>query len=218
MELKDVAFSFLDFPKLELDTGKLIAFFDKYKTTAATYKSTETWQIMTIEAGEWYRNVPIGLPVYDKEAKQEFPDLMDLIYSLPVKLERVQIWENIIPVGAHQDTFHPALNCPWPGPKMYRLMLVDPECPTFYMSPNSEHPPEEQRIYPKFDQVDTNIFCFTNEDVFHGSAMRTPGTRKLLIQLAGHLDVEKHIEILQRSVVKYKDHVITVDQLKSMKQ
>jgi hypothetical protein len=62
------------------------------------------------------------------------------------------------------------------------------------------------------------VFCFTNEDVFHGSAMRTPGTRKLLIQLAGHLDVEKHIEILQRSVVKYKDHVITVDQLKSMKQ
>ena len=67
-----------------------------------------------------------------------------------------------------------------------------------------------QKLYIDHPNHLTKWFAINNYDALHASDLPTAPDRKIIMTISGTLDYEKHKVILQRSLQKYKDYIISV--------
>jgi hypothetical protein len=88
---------------------------------------------------------------------------------------------------------------------------------TFYVLPDSTNPdivqydarPREELnpVFPILPDT-TDWFVLNNHLGYHGSFLAPAKYRKITMFIAGKLDPIKHLELLNRSIEKYKDYIV----------
>lgn len=110
-------------------------------------------------------------------------------------------------------------------PTRYMIYLTNPRYSTFYLTRKRQGVSHWQVVAPgitippaftescrkTFPIWPTPLCCFDNDEVLHGT-VRTRRPR-VVLNIYGIIDVEKHHELLKRSFEKYKDYVIYRDDL-----
>ena len=63
---------------------------------------------------------------------------------------------------------------------------------------------------PVFPQLppETDWFVINNHIGYHGSLLLPPKFKKITMFFAGKINEEKHLELLKRSIEKYKNYVV----------
>lgn len=148
--------------------------------------------------------------------KQKIPKFIDFVEALPLRsLTYVSLMSNIDLVVPHRDFY----KYPWSDdgidryqkeakglePVSYRIVLAGDRTGSFFMTPTESvddaiciHLPEE-----------TDTFLFNATEYYHGAFATQP--RKIVCLAWGFLDIEKHKELLNRSIEKYSDYIIYLD-------
>ncbi len=192
----------LDLAPLQFDRDELLTWYDAKKT-----RGMEEY----VAAIGYPWNV-VWLLEPDKQ-----PDLLDspirnmyqALAALPHKtIKRVYILEQLIEVPHHSDVSRE--DDPNLGPSTYRNMLINdaPNSTFYYLRGNqSKGTLEPEPVYPKYPE-DTKWFVHNNYTARHGSFMPPEGARKLILCIWGGVDPTLHTDLLQRSVLKYAEHVI----------
>src|SRR5690606_2122421 len=140
-------------------------------------------------------------------SRNEFPELLRLIEGFPFQhIERVYILEPLKEVIPHQDISReedPSL-----GPSTFRFPLINdsPES-TFYLLRGSKKAGtlDSQEIYPVLPDA-TQWFGMNNYLASHGSHLPKGDSRKLMLCIWGKVKREPWLELLSRSVNKYKEY------------
>jgi len=131
--------------------------------------------------------------------EERFPGLAYAVRQLP--FSQIGTSGFIMQMGAippHNDTFDPSLPT---EPRRYIIYATDPKYNTFYLEHNGK------KYYPEIDKK-YRCFAFNNDDIVHG-ADNTNRT-KILLSTVGVIDHNKHNELLDRSIKKFKDKVIRI--------
>jgi len=129
-----------------------------------------------------------------------FPEIIDIINKLPYKELIGAVLnlhkENLPP---HQDEF---INLNIEGPERYNVLLTPHyEQDSFFIC-KEKH---SEKIYPKILK-DYPVYAFSNNKVYHGADIVLDD--RIILICAGILDEEKHRNLIQKSVEKFKDYVI----------
>jgi hypothetical protein len=133
---------------------------------------------------------------------KRFPTLVEAILATPYKEIAFAGWmRQINPYPAHRDSHDPLQPM---EPRRYNILLTEPEYNTFWMEDGKggEVCPVGSKEYP--------IFAFNNTDVQHGTKPLTKF--KLMMGIVGIVDDEKHRQLIERSVNKFPDKAIWIDQ------
>lgn len=86
-------------------------------------------------------------------------------------------------------------------PILYKILLNKTFQTSFFMTRS----PYSKLVYTTMPD-DTNVFCVREGDVMHGSTHSIQN--KYVVSIFGHLDVEKHLYLQKRSLLKYKKYAI----------
>jgi len=139
---------------------------------------------------------------WNTDFARRFPTLVDAILAAPFKEIAFAGWmRQISPYPAHTDSTD-ILN-PM-EPRRYNILLTEPEHNTFWMEDGKggEISPVSSLEYP--------MFAFNNTDVKHGTK---PITKfKLMMGIVGIVDNELHQALIERSVNKFPNNAIWIDQ------
>jgi hypothetical protein len=134
-------------------------------------------------------------PSFDKE----FPEISNVLRQLPFKQLTVSgLLYQIGDIPLHNDTHDPREPT---EPRRYTIYLTNPDYCTFYFDVNGE------RVIPKINK-DYCCFVFNNTDVQHGAFKMD--REKIILTCAGIIDNDKHNELLNRSIEKFKDELIYI--------
>lgn len=129
--------------------------------------------------------------------EEKFPGLAKCVRELP--FDQIGTSGFIMQIGTippHQDT-----NYDMQEPRRYIIYVTDPKYNTFYLKHN------DQKIFPTIDPK-YRCFAFNNSDIQHGA---DPTARtKILLSTVGIMNSKKHQELLDRSILKFKDKVIRI--------
>ena len=111
-------------------------------------------------------------------------------------IDSMIIWESVKEVIMHSDQGL-FLDCP----TEFRIMLHDENPrPTLFVA-DMEHYDQNYIDLP----ADTNNFCWSNGSQLHGSDYI--GLRKQLLIINGHFSISKLEELVDRSILKYRDQL-----------
>ena len=145
---------------------------------------------------------------WEPRFKNLFPELIDAVRQQPWKLFNAVF---LTLVGDKPSLLHKDPDTDWGGadsgwstitPERYNIMLTCHETPVMIWSNETEtYNPAIDKRYP--------CYAFNNADFLHGSTVPDERTIGKRIQLVVHgvLDDTKHIELLTRSIKKFKDRV-----------
>lgn len=193
-------------PKLGLERNKILEYFDERKSTH------QDWS--------W-----VNFKKYDQKVDPDllkiFPGLEEALRQLPFldfdNTTHIDIREQVVLNKPHQDPIAKSMVIKELGPTAYKNLVMRDVLETFYVLPTSTNPdiqqydtrPREQ-LNPVFPVLpdDTDWFVLNNHLGFHGSFLEPPQYRKLTMFFAAKLDTVKHLEIINRSIEKYKDYII----------
>jgi hypothetical protein len=220
----------LDIPKFELDDAQ--AFWQTWNSTVdkvsrqAIDRGAEGSVNPSLDLTQWD-----GLALYEDEkllkdaawktkvsqelAKSQPTYLQRILDELPfVRIRSVRLWSAHKAIRPHYDgNMPPELDGVMRFPTEIRIMLDDQNpketfwlCSSSKYKPSTPNVPEADRYYVKLP-ADTNTFAWNNEDYLHGADF-DPQYRKILVVIKGWVDVDRLEELLDRSIVKYADHVI----------
>jgi hypothetical protein len=206
MNLKDIILMPIDLPKLNLDRQKVLEYFDARKLPH------QDWA--------WVNFKPMNKPI-DPDLLKLFPDLDEKLRALPLldyeNNGHFDFREQIVNNKPHQDPIAKSLADGELGPTAYKNLVMRDMLETFYVLPTSSNPDivqYDQRprnlLSPVFPVLpsDTDWFVLNNHVGYHGSFMAPAEYRKITMFIAGRLDTDKHLELITRSVEKYKDYII----------
>jgi len=131
-----------------------------------------------------------------------FPSLANAIRQLPFK--EIGASGMLMQMGAvppHRDTYDPDQP---QEPRRYIIYITNPSDSTFYIQHG------DVKIYPQIDEK-YRCFAFNNTDVLHGAdpTFKT----KIILSTAGIIDQKKHNELLSRSIKKFSNKVIYIDDI-----
>lgn len=129
---------------------------------------------------------------------ERLPGLVEAIKQMPFKeIGAVGMLKQLKNIEPHVDTYDPTLPL---EPRRYMIYLTDPSQNTFYI--------EDQMhcIMPEIHDT-YRAFAFNSTDVKHGAT--PPNDVKILMSVVGILDHDRHNEMIERSVSKFGDYVIT---------
>jgi hypothetical protein len=139
-----------------------------------------------------------------------FPDIYDQIMTYyPFKsLIRMRFWSSTKNILYHRD--HTIFT---DNPSSFRIMLYD-ENPDQTLGlipciPDTPTDLENIHLLPKIN--DTNSFVWNNLRVKHGSLYQPPYRKILMILDRYDLDISKYHKLIERSVEKYNNYVLTCD-------
>jgi hypothetical protein len=111
-------------------------------------------------------------------------------------IDHMYIWESVKEIALHTDQ-HKF----WEAPTEFRIMIHDENNqPTLFVA-DVDHYDQNYIDLPK----DTNAFCWSNGTQLHGSDYF--GKRKQLLVIAGTFSISKLEDLIERSIVKYKDQL-----------
>lgn len=195
----------IDLPKLSLDREKVLEYFDVRKTPH------QDWN--------WVNFKPVNKPI-DPDLSKIFPNLNEQLQALPLMdyaSSHFDFREQVVNNKPHQDPIARSLVNSDLGPTAYKNLVMRDMLETFYVLPTSSNPTVQQYdtrprelLSPVFPVLpnDTDWFVLNNHVGYHGSFLAPPEYRKITMFIAGKLDAIKHLEIINRSIEKYKDYII----------
>lgn len=205
MDLTKIILVPIDLPKLQLDRKKVLEYFDAKK------QPHQDWN--------WVNFKPANKSI-DSDLSNIFPNLDNQLRALPLldyESSHFDFREQVVNNKPHQDPIAKSLADKDLGPTAYKNLIIRDMLETFYVLPESTNPDIVQYdkrhrellapVFPKLPS-DTDWFVINNHVGFHGSFMAPPEYRKITMFIAGKLDAEKHLELVKRSIEKYKDYVI----------
>jgi hypothetical protein len=205
MDLTKIILLPIDLPKLSLDRDKVLEYFDVRKTPH------QDWN--------WVNFKPVNKSI-DPDLLKIFPNLNEQFKALPLtdyESSHFDFREQVVNNKPHQDPIAKSLADRDLGPTAYKNLVMRDMLETFYVLPTSSNPniqlydkrPREllSPVFPILPN-DTDWFALNNHVGYHGSFLAPPEYRKITMFIAGKLDAVKHLEILNRSIEKYKDYII----------
>lgn len=205
MDLTKIILMPIDLPKLSLDREKVLEYFDVRKTPH------QDWN--------WVNFKPVNKPI-DPDLSKIFPNLNEQLQALPLldyESTHFDFREQVFNNKPHQDPIARSLVDSNLGPTAYKNLVMRDMLETFYVLPTSTNPTVQQYdrrprqlLSPVFPILpnDTDWFVLNNHVGYHGSFLAPPEYRKITMFIAGKLDEVKHLEIINRSIEKYKDYII----------
>ena len=138
---------------------------------------------------------------FHPEFAKLFPQLVEAIKALPFKeLTGASVKIQRGPSFPHQDDLHTIEGDGLSEPKRITMSLTNVDHSMLYLEKNG------QKYYPKIP-AGYPCYAFNNADVMH-AADYDPTRIRIILDTAGMLDVEKHQELIKRSISKFKDYVI----------
>jgi hypothetical protein len=128
---------------------------------------------------------------------EAFPALVNVVHQLPFKeIGAVGLLKQLIEIDPHTDTPDPTNP---DEPSRCMMFLTETSENTFYIE---GHDPV--RIHPEY-----RAFAFNNTAAKHGAL--PPRGVKILMSIVGILDHEAHKQLIQRSVNKFPEWIISAD-------
>ena len=142
---------------------------------------------------KWSENAEL---VFAPGFEESLPGLAQAIRSMPfLEIGAVGLLKQKKEIEPHTDTKDPTNP---KEPRRYMMYLTDIETNTFYVDDKLIN------IHP-----DYRAFAFNNTDAKHGAF--PPRDDKILMSVVGILDQEWHEELIARSVAKFPDYVMEVE-------
>ena len=145
---------------------------------------------------------------WNKDILNVIPNLKNLVENeLPfTEIVYINFLEQKIPCMLHRDkTSQPEIDFK-DQPNSYKAYIVYDK-PLMYFQKEKDVP---EKIYIDHPNHLTKWFAINNYDALHASDLPTAPDRKIIMTISGTLDYEKHRIILERSLQKYKDYIISV--------
>lgn len=196
----------IDLPKLELNRDKTLEYFDARK------ERHQDWNWVNFKKS----NQPI-----DPALLELFPDLDKKLRAIPLldydNGGHFDFREQFLNNKPHQDPIAKSLAGDNLGPTAYKNLVMRDVLETFYVLPNSTNPDivqydarSREKLNPVFPVLPdtTDWFVLNNHLGYHGAFLAPKKYRKITMFIAGKLDPIKHLELLNRSIKKYKDYII----------
>jgi hypothetical protein len=131
---------------------------------------------------------------------EQFPELVDLLKLLPYQQivgAALNMHTELLPT--HRDRVYSESAI---SPERYNVLL-SPHYgqDSFYLAKDYN----SKKIYPTILK-DYPVYSFNNRDVYHGADVVLDG--RLILVCIGILDNDKHRQLIERSVEKFKEYVI----------
>lgn len=154
-----------------------------------------------------------------------FPELVELINSLPMIVTHFEVLTNKRDIFSHCDEWEVGdefVDPLW-GPFFTRTedqkkMVLDYDIPVsmikvfIYENPQSK----KKSFYMAKDLLGDHIYCWGPNNSFvaamskvqypHGADMVTDGSRKFVFNIHGIIKKEEHLKLVERSLYKYKEY------------
>lgn len=214
MGYKGIVYTPIDLPKLEVDKQQV---YDLRTSEALLKQYPGTTFGCEHGAGEvlFLKANHFNEPEMDGEwfgwVDKEMPHVREFVEALPYKSIRQLSF--VAPPAATVAHYDEPLNAtPYlrmQSPSCYRVRwsdVTEPEEEVFYLSRDSE----ATKVYPVLPR-DTDTFVYDGSVYEHGADRGFPMYDRCQIIISGILDLEKHHELLDRSIEKYKDYVLYDD-------
>lgn len=137
------------------------------------------------------------------------PNFQDILYNhLPyTDITYVNFLEQKIPCQLHQDVGSRPDYEDEPG--AYKAFIVYDAPLMYFQKGKTKDVISEEKLYIHHPNNLTKWFAINNYDAYHAADLPAVGQRKIIMTILGKLDKKKHKEILDRSLEKYKDYLIT---------
>ncbi len=206
----------IDIPMPILNEKKLLDWFENHKLLDTDYweyqSNRHTWALVSTcnQPSNWRRFDPVmwenrrvesdnsGI-LFHPGFEEAFPEIANCIRALPFKQLTVSgMLYQMGEIPTHQDTIDP--HDPT-EPRRYTIYLTDPKYNTFYVSKTEDSEKILVNIDPEY-----SCFVFNNTDVWHGAFKND--RPKIILTTAGIIDNEKHNELLEKSLKKFKDKAL----------
>lgn len=145
---------------------------------------------------------------WNQQLLKIIPNLKYIVENeLPFNTIRyINFLEQKLPCALHRDrTSQPEIDFK-DQPNSYKAYMVYDE-PLMYFQKEKDVP---NKIYINHPNHLTKWFAVNNYDALHASDLPTGNVRKIIMTISGELDSEKHRVILNQSLKKYKDYVISL--------
>lgn len=138
------------------------------------------------------------------------PDFKDILENhLPyTDITYINFLEQKIPCQLHQDVGSRPDREDEPG--AYKAFMVYDAPLMYFQEGETKDTLSEEKLYIHHPNHLTKWFAIDNYSAYHAAELPAPGQRKIIMTILGTLDKEKHRTILERSLEKYKDYLITV--------
>ena len=206
MDLTDILFLPIDLPKLSLDRETVLEYFNLKKS------SHQDW--------DWVNFKKFNQPI-DPELVKLFPNIETALRALPYEDYdnglHVDFREQVVYNKPHQDPIASSLVKKDLGPTAYKNLVMRDRIDSFYLLPRTTNPTVRQydarpfsQFNPVFPQLpdETDWFSINNHIGYHGSVLLPPAYKKITMFFAGKINEEKHLEIIKRSIEKYKNYIV----------
>lgn len=229
---KGVVWTPLDIPKIDFDQNKLWEiweavqnggkynnweltahpWFDEYPDLLNGWKNHDYRAFNIFKNNHYYDRDNTGIP--HQLVIDHFPDVVKWIESLP--FDNIH-WCAFVGrpddgVGPHYDEAQNYEQLTFVEPSQVRARfapVTDWRKEHFYMT--NTH--GQERLYPMLPP-DTDSFCYDGTKYEHGADRGFHPKDRIQLMPMGKLNQEKWHALLERSINKYKDYVITVEHFK----
>lgn len=220
--MKFIAYCPVDVEKIIVDIGIIEQFITKYDTghhdglwrclplLGRVNSQNDFRNAVAFEHAWEKRYNSNGIVFINELVLPHLQPLIDAIYNLPITPTHAQILNQTADVGKHYDLKHTGNTYydDYPGinddlePASYKIMLNTWDEQSFYVAKGFGLP----NHYIKLPN-DTNTFVINEKTYPHGSTK--PSTSKYIVSIFGLIDKQRHVELLERSRLKYSKFIIS---------
>lgn len=239
---KGVVYTPLDIPKLDIDVDLLWQLWQKHIGVVDIYEGNKQFRVADpwfddkteyypkqdmYSSGMEYRNFHLiknhnfsGYNHIGDEwypwVTENFPQIIEHLELLPFDNIRwcCFVGRDTHGVHPHYDDYHdiiPKMKDYDPAAIRIRFSKVDWKNEHFYLT--NTH--GRKRLYPQLPP-ETNTFCYDATTNEHGGDRGFKPDYRCQLMPYGVLNKDKYFELLERSIHKYKDYVITMDHMNMM--
>jgi len=155
-------------------------------------------------------------PRFMFDLERRLPSLCEALKKLPIKITHANFLRQHRDVDPHFDDMEiagvldyqrgPYVQKGWNDviePGCYKIILSEKNLDSFYVTPSIE---SDLKIFPQFDK---NFPVFLNSMCnFPHGAVHRPEQRKCVLNIHGVLYLDRHLELIQRSLKKFSSTAI----------
>jgi hypothetical protein len=149
-----------------------------------------------------------GVTNFRQDMRERYPDIIEWIEQFPYKTIRgAKLNIQINDAEPHKDFIRPHVepnlyqNNQENEPCGYRVLIAGNRTDSLYV----EH--EDKRWYPSMPE-DTDVYLIGHTTTYHGVEQETD-RRTMFLHF--EIEPEEHKKLVDRSLLKYKDYIITKD-------
>lgn len=222
IDYKKIAYLPVDIPRLIVDEAKIKELMESNNT----YHRTGWWKSLPLIAKvqdqddffnqtkidqAWHhRYNSIGTILYNKRIFNDLKPLFDHLLKLPLIITHSQILNQIYEVDKHFDMRHnkkffwddfPGVNDEL-EPATYKVLLNNFNAKSFYVS-KGFYESNNYIVLPE----DTSTFLINEKRFPHGATLTE--NSKYIVTMFGLINKDDHLKLIDQSIKKYKEYVIS---------